>query len=121
MLCAFEEIDNLFGFCFGLNIAFTAFLRDVARGTGVLGFLCHLIIEIFIRSIPEKNIVLPNDTFGQEIKIELVIENNSRDLQLYNDNFLILIGCAKAELCNFLSLSLRKFKMELWSYKFHLV
>ena len=46
--------------------------------------------------------VLPkSDTFGQEIKIELVIDNESRDLQLYNDSFLILIGRAKAELRNF--------------------
>ena len=41
------------------------------------------------------------DTFGQEIKIALVIDNESRDLQLYNDSFLILIGRAEAELCNF--------------------
>ena len=33
-----------------------------------------------------------------EIKIELVIDNESRDLQL-SDSFLILI--VKAELCNF--------------------
>ena len=46
--------------------------------------------------------VLPkSDTFGQEIKIVLVIDNESRDLQLYNDSFLILIGRAKAGLRNF--------------------
>ena len=46
--------------------------------------------------------VLPKtDTFGQEIKIELVIDNESTDLQLYNDSFLILIGRAEAELRNF--------------------
>ena len=46
--------------------------------------------------------VLPkSDTFGQESKIELVIDNESRDLQLYNDSFRILIGLAKAGLCNF--------------------
>ena len=39
------------------------------------------------------------DTFGQEIKIELVIDNESRDL--YNDSFLILIGRAKAGLRQF--------------------
>ena len=45
--------------------------------------------------------VLPkSDTFGQEIKIALVIDNESRDLQLYNDSFRILIGRAKAELTN---------------------
>ena len=36
-----------------------------------------------------------SDTFGQEIKIELVIEIKSRDCQLYSDSFLILIGGAK--------------------------
>ena len=36
------------------------------------------------------------------MKIELVIDNESTDLQLYNDSFLILIGRAQAELCNFL-------------------
>ena len=47
--------------------------------------------------------VLPKtDTFGQEIKIELVIDNESTDLQLYNESFLILIGRAEAELRNFL-------------------
>ena len=46
--------------------------------------------------------VLPeSDTFGQEIKIELVIDYESRDLQLYNDSFLILIGHANAGLRNF--------------------
>ena len=46
--------------------------------------------------------VLPkSDSFGQEIKTELVFDNESRDLQLYSDSFLILIGLAKAELCNF--------------------
>ena len=46
--------------------------------------------------------VLPKSySFEQEIKIELVIDNESRDLQLYNDSFLILIGLAKAGLCNF--------------------
>ena len=34
-------------------------------------------------------------------QIELVIDNESRDLQLYNDSFLILIGHAKAELRHF--------------------
>ena len=42
-----------------------------------------------------------SDTFGQEFKIALVIDNESRDLQLYNDSFLILIGRAEAELRNF--------------------
>ena len=69
--------------------------------------------------------VLPkSDSFGQEIKIELVIDNVSRDLQLCNDSFLILIGRAKAGLCNFLSLSLRKLKTEFLPFKvmnFHLV
>ena len=46
--------------------------------------------------------VLPKtDTFGQEIRIELVIDNESRDLQLYNESFLILIGRAEAELRNY--------------------
>ena len=58
--------------------------------------------------------VLPkSDTFGQEIKIELVIDNESRDLQLYNDSFLILIGRAKVELLNFLISLCENSK---WSY-----
>ena len=62
--------------------------------------------------------VLPKtDTFGQEIKTELVIDNESRDLQLYNDSFLILIGHAKAGLSKVLSLSLRKLKTELLPFK----
>ena len=34
--------------------------------------------------------------------MQLVIDNESRDVRLYNDSFLILIGRAKAELRNFL-------------------
>ena len=61
--------------------------------------------------------VLPkSDSFGQEIKIELVIDNDSRDLQLHNDSFLILIGRVKAELRNFFSLSLRKLKLQVTSF-----
>ena len=58
---------------------------------------------------------------GQEIKIELVIDNVSRDIQIYNDSFLILIERAKAGLCNFLSLSLRKLKAEFCPLKLRFV
>ena len=62
--------------------------------------------------------VLPKtDTFGQEIKTELAIDTESRDLQLYNDSFFILIGLAKAGNSNFLILSLRKLKTELLPFK----
>ena len=39
----------------------------------------------------EKN--MKSDTFGQEIKIELVIDNEGKYLQLYNDSFLFNWTC----------------------------
>ena len=47
---------------------------------------------------------------GKKLGDKLVIDNESRDLQLYNDSFLILIEHAKAEL-----------KQSYCPLKFHLV
>ena len=38
---------------------------------------------------------------GKKSKLSWLLINESRDLQLYNDSFLILIGRAKAGLRNF--------------------
>ena len=38
---------------------------------------------------------------GKKSKLSWLLIMKSRDLQLYNDSFLILIGLAKAGLCNF--------------------
>ena len=68
--------------------------------------------------------VLPkSDTFGQEIKIELVIDNESRDLQLYNDSFLILIDVQKRDyvILKFVFTKTQTRVIALWSYKFYLV
>ena len=100
------------------EIAYTAFHVLTMLGYALPGVGCAPLIRI-PGSAPvhsHKRCVLPkSDSFGQEIKIELVIDNESRDLQLNNDSFLILI--AKAELCNFLSLSLRKLKTEFLPFK----
>ena len=71
----------------------------------IIVFCSHKLYKIIYKVIQINHHlwrVLPkSDAFVQEIKIALVIDNESRDLQLYNDSFLILIGHAKAGLCNF--------------------
>ena len=79
----------------------------MAVGWGGVGAVRLLFAEVehissctvYLRHISDVhicNVFYRKRTFGQEIKIELIIDNESRDLQLYNDSFLILIGCAKA-------------------------
>ena len=81
-------------------------INALITSTSVTLFIPSLLHERFfpyVLFIVNMWCVLPKtDTFVQEIKIELIIDNESRDLQLYNDSFLILIGRAEAELRNFL-------------------
>ena len=93
-LCALFQTS---GFPWLHSVSKKEIKTDLPHGT-LLG------VNIYITYIYIYNMwcVLPKlDTFGQEIKIELVTDNESTDLQLYNDSFLILIGRAKAGLCNF--------------------
>ena len=58
---------------------------------------CFVVSQLMIKC----DVFYRNQThLGKAIKIELVIDNESRDLQLYNDSFLILIGRAEAGLRN---------------------
>ena len=58
---------------------------------------CQFHISSLVENIVYKKYVM----CSTEIQIELVIDNESRDLQLSDDSFLILIGLAKAGLRDF--------------------
>ena len=89
-LCYMSEFKPLFtGGDFPVRLIYdivTKKLFDVGGKESIPEVIFHSAVYHFI-GIQMWCVLPKTDTFGQEIKIELVIDNESRDLQLYNDSF----------------------------------